>query len=299
MARKTRRYLGLFDWDVHERIRTNASRAATTSNATAASPPPSISQQADQQQAQQGSAAAVPTTDLSIQQQQQEQPGGRREFIDDATALPATAPTSLPGAQHQQRLPTDQDDLTHDDYAHIRRRRSLFSRSRQPAHDRPAGAPQRRRSSFAALPLPHASYAHRSRRRALQQEQPLRNDAATVAPACAAPPAPGLYYGSLPCRPVPLLVAYHPAVPLHLAHNRTAFQVLLRGLAQVSLGSLSPGTSLGACQVVLRGLAQVSVPPWALHRALARARGVSVSLAALAAARWRHRCGRCEGAAIV
>lgn len=42
-----------------------------------------------------------------------------------------------------------------------------------------------------------------------------------------------LYYSSTQERLTPKLVAYHPSVPLHLAHNLTAFQVLLRGLAQV------------------------------------------------------------------
>ncbi len=47
----------------------------------------------------------------------------------------------------------------------------------------------------------------------------------------------GPYLSSTPSRPVPRLIAYHPAIPLHLAHNMTAFQVLLRGLAQVNDGT--------------------------------------------------------------
>jgi hypothetical protein len=47
-----------------------------------------------------------------------------------------------------------------------------------------------------------------------------------------------LYYGSTPEAPYPRLVAYHPSVPLHLALNKTVFQVMLRGLAQVGRGAV-------------------------------------------------------------
>ncbi|KAJ9516796.1 hypothetical protein QJQ45_027203 [Haematococcus lacustris] len=44
-----------------------------------------------------------------------------------------------------------------------------------------------------------------------------------------------LYYSSTPLRPIPRLIALHPSLPLHNSQNRTAFQVLLRGLAQVAV----------------------------------------------------------------
>jgi hypothetical protein len=62
-----------------------------------------------------------------------------------------------------------------------------------------------------------------------------------------------LYYGSTREAPYPRLIAYHPSVPLHLALNKTVFQVMLRGLAQVGLSSAqvhAPGCQTQQCTLI-------------------------------------------------